>query len=92
MYCATTNTGYADLIILIADLNSCRIDRDWISTILQNIKKGTKFMMIGSKVDRKNPESVKKVRNFVREFHLEYAEVSAVTGKNVDAVFDKMIR
>ena len=49
-------------------------------------------MIIGSKVDRKNPESVKKVRNVVQNFHLEYAEVSAVTGKNVDTVFDKMIR
>ena len=81
-----------DAVVFLADLSSYSADTNQlIPSIIDKMKKGTKFMIIGNKVDIKSNDSVQRVSETVYQFGLEYAGVSAATGQNVEGALDNLI-
>ncbi len=80
-------------VILIYDINnkkSFEVLNHWINEIKSNTMNNISLLIVGNKADLERKVSFNELKNFSENKGLNYIEVSAKNGINIDLIFEKI--
>ena len=84
----------AEGVMLIYDVTSQKsfsMIEEWFKSIIENKRKGAEVILIGNKKDMVNRViSAEQGESLAKKFEIKYYETSALSGENVDQVFEEL--
>ena len=84
----------AEGIMIIYDVtseDSFSLIEEWFKSIIENKRKGAEVILIGNKKDMVNRViSAEQGESLAKKFEIKYYETSALSGENVDQVFEEL--
>lgn len=84
----------AEGVMLIYDVTSQKsfsMIEEWFKSIIENKRKGAQVILIGNKKDMVNRViSAEQGESLAKKFEIKYYETSALSGENVDQVFEEL--
>jgi hypothetical protein len=83
-----------NVVIFVLDLSSTSsyiAIVNWIDRIRDSLPKGTKYLLVGNKMDTKHAISIREIIDFSTMFNLEYIETNALTKEGVPLLLDSII-
>ena len=85
-----SNTCYALIVYDITDDSSFNSVKQWIEDVQSFANKGTNLVLVGNKVDLNNKRKISKEegQNLAREYGMDFYESSALTGENINDIFE----
>lgn len=81
-------------IILVYDLNDHKTFENveqWIKSITENADYGAEVIIVGNKLDLQRDVSNEEIESISKKYKMSHMETSALTGENVDKVFDTLL-
>ena len=86
------DTHGAILMFDLTDKKTFLSTQAWYRDLRENGPKGTTIVLVGNKSDLVDNRAVtfEEAETFAKSHHLQYLEVSAKTGDNIELVFDKL--
>ncbi len=85
-----SNTCYALIVYDITDDSSFNSVKQWIEDVQSFANKGTNLVLVGNKVDLNNKRKISKEegQNLATEYGMDFYESSALTGENINDIFE----
>ena len=85
-----SNTCYALIVYDITDDSSFNSVKQWIEDVQSFANKGTNLVLVGNKVDLNNKRKISKEegQNLAKEYGMDFYESSALTGENINDIFE----
>lgn len=84
----------AEGVMLIYDVTSEKsfsMIEEWFTSIIENKRKGAQVILIGNKTDSVNRViSEEQGKSLAKKYEVQYYETSALSGENVDKVFEEL--
>ena len=84
----------AEGVMLIYDVTSQKsfsMIEEWFKSIIENKREGAQVILIGNKKDMVNRViSAEQGESLAKKFEIKYYETSALSGENVDQVFEEL--
>jgi GTPase SAR1 family protein len=83
-----------NVVIFVFDLSSTSSYLtvvQWIDRIRDFLPRGTKYLLVGNKMDTKRSISIREIIDFSTMFNLEYIETNALTEEGVALLLDSII-
>ena len=84
----------AEGVMLIYDVTSEKsfsMIEEWFTSIIENKRKGAQVIFIGNKTDSVNRViSEEQGKSLAKKYEVQYYETSALSGENVDKVFEEL--
>ena len=84
----------AEGVMLIYDVTSEKsfsMIEEWFTSIIENKTKGARVILIGNKTDSVNRViSEEQGKSLAKKYEVQYYETSALSGENVDKVFEEL--
>lgn len=87
-----TNANGIMLIYNINDRSSFDNLSKWLKDCKANSHELVELFLVGNKVDLERKVSIEEVKTFSKENEIEYKEISALTGINVQVIFENLVR
>tara|TARA_Y100000589_G_C26897823_1_gene524965 strand:+ start:91 stop:696 length:606 start_codon:yes stop_codon:yes gene_type:complete len=83
---------YAIVVMDITQADSLVSAKYWIEELQTNSDHRCNVMLVGNKLDRESDRNIstENATEFAREYDIDYIEVSAKTGVNIDNIFDNI--
>lgn len=83
---------YAIVVMDITETDSLVSAKYWIEELQTNSAHRCNVMLVGNKLDRESDRkiSTEKAIEFARGYDIDYLEVSAKTGVNIDSIFENI--
>ena len=85
-----SNTCYALIVYDITDDSSFNSVKQWIEDVQSFANKDTNLVLVGNKVDLNNKRKISKEegQNLATEYGMDFYESSALTGENINDIFE----
>ena len=85
-----SNTCYALIVYDITDDSSFNSVKQWIEDVQSFANKGTNLVLVGNKLDLNNKRKISKEegQNLATEYGMDFYESSALTGENINDIFE----
>ena len=85
-----SNTCYALIVYDITDDSSFNSVKQWIEDVQSFANKDTNLVLVGNKVDLNNKRKISKEegQNLAKEYGMDFYESSALTGENINDIFE----
>ena len=79
------------LIYDVTSEKSFSMIEEWFTSIIENKRKGAQVILIGNKTDSVNRViSEEQGKSLAKKYEVQYYETSALSGENVDKVFEEL--